>query len=320
VRAIRVHEFGAPQVMRLEEVPDPKPAAGQVVVRVKAAGVNPVDIYVRTGTYVMKPHLPYTPGADAGGTVEAVGPEVKGFKFGDRVYTTGTLSGAYSELALCNAAQVHRLPGQASFEQGAALGVPYSTACRGLFHRAKARPGETLLVHGASGGVGIAALQLARAHGMNVVGTAGTEAGLKLAAENGAQHVFDHRQHDHLAEAVRVTGGQGFDVVLEMLANVNLGNDLEALAKFGRVVVIGNRGKVEINPRDTMGRDAAILGMSLFNVNERDMASIQAALCAGLENGTLRPVIGQTIPLAEAARAHEGVMQPGSYGKIVLLP
>ncbi|MGH9455142.1 MAG: NADPH:quinone reductase [Terriglobia bacterium] len=320
MRAIRVHEFGAPQVMRLEEVQDLKPAAGQVLVRVKAVGVNPVDAYVRAGGYAMKPAFPYTPGADAAGTIEAVGPEVTGFQAGDRVYTAGTLSGAYAELALSAVAQVHRLPDQASFEQGAALGVPYATAYRALFHRAHAQPGETVLVHGASGGVGIACVELARADGMTVTGTAGTERGLKLVTEHGAHHVIDHHQPNYLAEAVRLTGGQGFDVILEMLANVNLGKDLEALSKFGRVVVIGSRGKVEIDPRDTMGRDAAILGMTLFNVNERELASIHAALIAGLENGTLRPATGKKIPLAEAPRAHEAVMEPGSYGKVILVP
>ncbi len=320
MRAIRVHEVGAPQVMRLEEVPDPKPAAGQVLVRVKAVGVNPVDTYFRSGIYAVKMPLPYTPGSDAAGTIEAVGPEVTVFKPGDRVYTSGTLSGAYAEIALCAVSQVHRLPEKAAFEQGAALGVPYATAYRALFHRGKAQPGESLLVHGASGGVGVAAVQLARAHGMIVVGTAGTGRGLKLVAENGAHHALDHRQTDYLAEAIRLTADQGFDLILEMLANVNLGKDLGLLAKFGRVVVIGSRGSVEINPRDTMGRDAAILGMTLFNVNEQELASIHAALIAGLENGTLRPVISQKLPLSEAPRAHEAVMEPGSYGKIILIP
>ena len=320
MRAIRVHEFGAPQVMRLEEVQDPKPAAGQVLVRVKAVGVNPVDAYVRTGGYAAKPALPYTPGADAAGTIESVGPQVTGFKAGDRVYTAGTLSGAYAELALCAVAQVHRLPDQASFEQGAALGVPYATAYRAMFHRAHAQPGETVLVHGASGGVGIACVELAKAHGMIVTGTAGTERGLKLVTEHGAHHAVDHHQPNYLAEAARLTGGQGFDLILEMLANVNLGKDLGVLSKFGRVVVIGSRGKVEIDPRDTMGRDASILGMTLFNTNERELASIHAALIAGLENGTLRPVTGKKIPLAEAPQAHEAVMEPGSYGKIILVP
>ncbi len=180
MKAIRVHEFGGPDVLKLEEVPDLQPGPGQVVVRVHAAGVNPVENYIRTGTYVMKPTLPYTPGADAGGEVAAVGPGVTGVKVGDRVYTSGSLSGTYAEQTLCTEAQVHPLPANVSFEQGAAMGVAYGTAYRGMFQRGGGRPGETVLIHGASGGVGTAAVQMARAAGLVVIGTAGTEAGLKL--------------------------------------------------------------------------------------------------------------------------------------------
>jgi NADPH2:quinone reductase len=320
MKAIRVHETGGPDVLKLEEVPDLKPGPGQVVVRVKAAGVNPVDTYIRAGTHAVKPPLPYTPGADAAGDVEAVGEGVTRVAVGDRVYVAGTLTGAYAEQALSNESQVHLLPQQVSYSQGAAINVPYSTAYRALFQRAKAVAGESVLVHGASGGVGIAAVQLARAAGMKVIGTGGTEEGRALAAKEGAHHVLDHRAPNYLEEVVALTGGQGVDVILEMLANVNLGNDLKVLAKFGRVVVVGNRGNVEINPRDAMGRDAAILGMTLFNTSERELAGIHAALEAGLENGTLRPVVGQEIPLADAPRAHEAVVQAGARGKIVLIP
>jgi NADPH2:quinone reductase len=320
MKAIRVHETGGPDVLKLEEVPDPQPGPGQVLVRVKAAGVNPVDTYIRAGGYAVKPPLPYTPGMDAAGDVEAVGEGVTRVSVGDRVYVAGTLTGSYAERTLSNEPQVHPLPQHVSYSQGAAINVPYATAYRGLFQRAKAVAGESVLVHGASGGVGIASVQLARAAGMTVIGTAGTDKGRSLAAKEGAHHVLDHRAPNYLEEVVALTGGQGADVILEMLANVNLGNDLKALAKFGRVVVIGNRGSVEINPRDAMGRDAAILGMTLMNASERDLKSIHAAIVAGLENGTLRPIVGQEFPLADAPRAHEAVMQPGAYGKIVLIP
>jgi len=318
MKAIRVHEFGGPDCMRLEEVPDPLAGSDQVLVRVHAAGINPVDTYIRSGIHAVRPKLPYTPGMDAAGVVEAVGMNVTGLGVGDRVYTAGTLSGAYAELALCEAAQVHRLPPSVTFAQGAAVNVPYATAYRGLFGRARAMPGETLLVHGASGGVGIAAVQLARSHGLFVIGTGGSEEGRRLVTEQGAHQVFDHHAEGYLDEIVKLTEGRGVDVILEMLANVNLGHDLKALARGGRVVVIGNRGTVEINPRDAMSRDASILAMTLMNAQGAELASIHAALVAGLENGTLRPVIGQEMPLAEAARAHEAVMQPGAYGKIVL--
>jgi NADPH:quinone reductase len=320
MRAIRVRELGGPEVMRLEEVPDPQPGPGQVAVRVHAAGVNPVDAYIRSGGYALKPSLPYTPGTDAAGVVESTGPDVKSVKVGDRVYTAGTVSGAYAELAVCAASQVHRLPGQVTYAQGAAVSVPYGTAYRALFQRAAALPGETVLIHGASGGVGIAAVQLARAEGLTVIGTAGTDRGKQLVAEQGADHVVDHRAPGYLEQVRALTDGRGVDVILEMLANANLGKDLPILAQNGRVVIIGSRGSVEINPRDTMAREASILGMSLLFAPASDLARIHAALVAGLEIGTLRPVVGQEIPLREAPRAHQAVMEAGAYGKIVLIP
>lgn len=320
MKAIRVAQFGGPEVMKLEEVTALRPAADEVVVRVNAAGVNPVDAYIRSGTYAVKPALPYTPGWDAAGVVEAAGAAVTRVKAGDRVYVAGTSSGAYAEFTLSKAALVHPLPDAATFEQGAAIGVPYATAYQALFHRAHAAPGETVLVHGASGGVGIAAVQLARAAGLRVIGTAGSEQGRKLVAAEGAHHCLDHGAPDGLGPLNAITGGRGVDVIVEMLANVNLARDLAILARGGRVVVVGNRGAVEINPREIMGRDASILGMSLLNATPSDLVSIHAALGAGLENGTLRPVTGRRFALADAPRAHEAVMEPGAHGKIVLVP
>jgi NADPH2:quinone reductase len=320
MKAIRVHELGGPEVMKLEEVPDLQPGSGQVAVRIRAAGVNPVDTYMRSGMYPRKPDLPYTPGSDAAGEVMAVGDGVRRVKVGDRVYTSGTLTGAYAEQALCTEDQVHHLADRISYGQGAAVNVPYATAYQALFHRARGVPGETVLVHGASGGVGTGAVQLARAAGFTVIGTGGSERGRELVRQNGAHHVLDHSAGDYLDQLMRLTDGRGVDVILEMLANVNLAKDLTVLALKGRVVVIGNRGTIEINPRDTMGRDAAILGMTLFNASPSELASIHAALVAGFENGTLNPVVGQELPLADAPRAHEEVMKPGAYGKIVLIP
>src|ERR1700691_3188093 len=257
MKAIRVKEFGGPEVMRLEEIPDPKPSGAQVVVRSRAAGVNPVDAYIRSGVYPRKPALPYTPGTDGAGIVESAGPDARRFKAGDGVYLAGSLSGTYAQLALCEEQFVFPLPAQVSFAQGAAIHVPYVTAYRALFQRAHALAG---------------------------------------------------------------TGGRGYDLILEMLANVNLGRDLTILAPHGRVSVVGSRGNAEITPRDMMGRDGAIFGMSLWNATPQEVTSIHAALIAGLENKSLRPVVSQEIPLAEAARAHTAIMAGGAYGKIVLVP
>jgi NADPH2:quinone reductase len=319
MKAIRVHEFGDPEVLRLEDVPTPQPGAGQVLVRMQTIGVNPVETYIRAGTYARLPVLPYTPGNDGAGVVEQIGSDVSEFRPGDRVYVAGSVSGTYAEFALCKTEQVHRLPENVSFAQGAAMGTPYATAYRGLFQRADAEPGETVLVHGASGGVGTAAVQLARARGLRVFGTAGSDEGRKLAREQGAHEVFDHGAPDHFEQIMQATGGRGVDVIVELLANVNLGKDLTILAKGGRVAIIGSRGRVEIDPRDTMQRDVDLRGMVLPNTPSAEMASIHAALAAGLENGTLRPVIGKEFPLVEAAQAHRAVMEAVALGKIVLV-
>ncbi len=319
MKAIRVHEFGGPEVLRFGEERTPQPGAGEVLIRMRAIGVNPVETYIRAGKYARLPALPYTPGNDGSGVVEQIGQSVTLFKPGDRVYTAGTVSGAYAEFALCKTEQIHRLPENISFAQGAAIGTPYATAYRGLFQRAEAKPGETVLVHGASGGVGTAAVQLARARGLRVFGTAGSDEGRKAVIEQGAHEVFDHHAPDHFDQIMNATNGRGVDVIVELLANVNLAKDLTILAKGGRVAVIGSRGWIEIDPRDTMQRDADIRGMVLPNASSAEMASIHAALIAGLENGTLHPVIGKEFPLSEAAQAHRAVMEPGALGKIVLI-
>lgn len=319
MRAIVVREFGGPEVMKIEEVPQPSPGAGQVLIRVRAVGVNPVDTYIRSGTYARKPELPYIPHADIAGVVEAVGGGVTKVTPGDRVYAY-LVTGGGAERALADEWQVERLPERASFQQGAAIGVPYGTAWRALLMKANARPGETVFVHGASGGVGTAAVQIARSRGMRVIGTAGTDEGLRLVREQGAHHVLNHRDASYWQQIPALTGGRGVDVILEMLANVNLDRDLDVIAPRGRVVVIGNRGRVEIDARKAMGKDGTILGMTLFNTSREEFQEIHAGLVAGLDSGTLHPVIGKELPLEQAPQAHVAVMEPGAFGKIVLLP
>ena len=318
MKAIRVSEFGGPEVMQLIEIAEPHPGPGEVLVRIAAAGVNPVETYIRAGNYPRKPALPFTPGNDGAGVIEELGEGVIAFRTGDRVYTAASISGTYAEYACCPATQVHPLPARVSFAQGAAMGTPYATAYRGLFQRGEARPNETLLVHGASGGVGLAAVQLAAARGVRVLGTAGTEEGCKLVRENGAQEIFNHRTPGYLDQVMETTQGRGVDLILEMVGQINLGKDLTILAPRGRVVVIGNRGRVELDARDAMSRDADIRGMILPNTPAAELTSIHVALVAGLSNGTLRPVIGLELPLAEAAQAHRTIMEGGKLGKIVL--
>lgn len=319
MRAIRVHEFGDPDVLRLEEVPAPAPVEGEVVVRIQAAGVNPYETYVRAGNYRSLPALPYTPGVDAAGVVTQAGPGVD-LEPGARVYVTDSLSGTYAESALCRAEDVHALPDTLSYPQGAALGVPYTTAFRALFQRGRARAGEKVLVHGASGAVGIATVQLALAAGLHVMGTAGSEAGRELVAAQGDVRTFDHHDPDHLAAAFADTGRRGFEMIVELLANVNLGADFTALARNGRVMVVGNRGTVDVNPRDLMNVEGAVFGVMASLSTPQETAEADSAVAAGLREGWLRPVVGREMALADAPRAHRHIMERPALGRLVLVP
>jgi NADPH:quinone reductase len=320
VKAIRVSQFGGPEVLKWEEIPDLIPAPTQVLVGIKAAGVNPIENYVRTGTYALKPNLPYTPGADGAGIVQAVGASVTRFKTGDSVYLIGSQTGTYAEQALALENQVFPLPKNITFAQGAALGIPYSTAHRALFHRAQAQKGESVLIHGASGGVGTAAIQLAKRAGLTVIGTGGTDQGRQLIKTLGADFVLDHHDPNFSQKLLEVTENKGVNIIIEMLANINLGRDLTYLSKYGRVVVVGSRGPVEINPRDLMSREAAILGMVNATTNASELEKIHFDLIEGLKDGSIKPIVGQELPLKDAAQSHEAVMKPGAHGKIVLIP
>lgn len=310
--AIRVQSFGDPEVLRVEEVPTPTPGPGQVLVRLRAAGVNPVEAYIRSGAYAALPTLPYTPGGDGAGEVEAVGGGVSRVQAGDRVYVIS--GGTYAQYAVCSEEHVFALPDGVSYAQGAAIGVPYATAVR-AYWKTRARAGDWVLVHGGSGGVGVAAVQIARAQGMRTVATAGTPEGLAMLREIGADAAV---AHDAAAQALAATGGRGFDIVLEMAAHVGLSQALGLLAPGGRAAVIGSRGPVEVNPRDLMGREASVQGILLFLADEEDLRRMHAEIGAGLRDGSLRPVAQRRFALAEAAAAHRAVLAPGALGKITL--
>jgi NADPH2:quinone reductase len=320
MKAIVVREFGEPEVMKLEDVPTPEPAGAQVLVRLAAAGVNPVDTYLRTGIHAHAPKLPYTPGKDGAGVVEAVGPDCSKFKPGDRVYTAGSISGTYAEFALCREEDLGSLPDNISFEQGAGIWTPYATSYRALFQKAAVVVGETVLIHGASGGVGIAATQWAKNAGCRVVGTASSDDGKRLVAEHGADAVFDHSDEDHFGDVHDFADDKGVEVIVEMLANVNLERDFEALAMYGRIVIVGNRGSLQFTPRQAMTKDATLYGMSLFNSNQTQRDEIHAAIFNGLSAGSLQPVVRESIPLKDAPRAHKEVINSKAFGKIVLVP
>jgi NADPH2:quinone reductase len=323
MQAIVAREFGGPEVLKLEHVPDPSAGPGHVRVRVHAIGVNPYDTYMRAGGYAIKPDLPYTPGADAAGVVDQVGSAVHAWKAGDRVYVSGTAAGkahgAYAQFVVCTPDQVHRLPDRISFTQGAGLFVPYVTAWRALFGHVRARAGDVVLIHGASGGVGVAATQFAVAAGCTVIGTAGSDEGLAVVRAQGARHAVNHRSPGYLDEITRLTDGRGPDVIVEMLANVNLDHDLTVIAPGGRIIVIGNRGRVEIDARKIMTKDVSVFGTALWGIPPDEIRRAHQAIIAGLESGALTPVVGTEMPLKDAALAHQRVMEPGARGKIVLI-
>ncbi len=319
MKAIRVYRFGEPEIMQFEDVPPQTPGPGQVLIEVKAAGVNPVETYIRAGIYGDR-DFPYTPGLDAAGLVRRVGEGVENLIAGQRVFTAGSVSGTYAQQCLCNAAQVHPLPENISFSQGAALGIPYGTAYRGLFQRGRAEAGQTVLIHGASGGVGLAAVQLAKAAGLNIIATAGTDDGRQLVLWQGADRVLDHHAPEHFEKALEFTNGAGVDLLLEMLANVNLGEDLKIMADHGQIVVIGSRGTVEIDPRLTMARETTVSGLMLAKATPAEKSQMYQAVIKGLQDGSLNPVVDEEFPLVEAPQAHHRIMESGHHGKIVLVP
>jgi NADPH:quinone reductase len=324
MKAIRAHSFGGPDVLKLDEVDDPIPGSGEVVIDVRAAGVNPADTYMRNGTYAIVPKLPYIPGGDAGGVVSAIGAGVREFKVGDPVFVGTALSfdltGCYAEKVKRKASEVLPLPPGVSFAAAAAFGVSYTTAHYALFERGGARAGETVFIHGASGSVGTSAIQLAKRAGLKVVGSGGSAQGLELIAKEGADLAVDHSKEGYLDEVKRFTGGSGPQLILEMLANVNLAADMDLAAKYGRIVVIGNRGEITINPRVAMMKELDIRGIALWNATPEQVQPMMKDILAGVAAGALRPVIGKEMPLAEAAAAHVAVLQAGAYGKIVLIP
>ncbi|HXF43700.1 MAG TPA: NADPH:quinone reductase [Pyrinomonadaceae bacterium] len=319
MKAIVVREYGEPEVMRLEEVEIPEPVGKQVLVKLNAIGVNPVDTYLRTGLYAYVPQLPYTPGKDAAGVIEKCGPEVTKFEPGERVYTAGSISGTYAEYTLCDESQIGRLPDNISFEEGACIWTPYATSYRALFQKARCIEGETVLIHGASGGVGSAAIQWAKWFGLRVFATAGSQEGLEHVLKLGADKAFNHSDEDHFSD-IREASEQGVDVIIEMLANVNLERDFEAIARFGRIVIVGSRGSLMFTPRQLMTKDITVFGMSLFNALANDLAEIHREIYEGLADGRLKPVVGKKFSLAEAPAAHHAIIEQKALGKIILIP
>jgi NADPH:quinone reductase len=316
MKAIRVHQTGDVKVLQYEEIAIPEPQKDDVLIRVKAAGVNPVDAMYRDGR--IPTSLPFTPGSDCAGIVEAVGSDVHNVKAGDRVFAGSVIQRSYAEYMICHSSFVFRLPDNLNFVQGAALFIPYFTAYRALVRHGKLQKGETIVIHGATGGVGLAAVQIAKVLGANVIATGGTDYGRELLKSIGASLIINHRNPDHYDEIMSLTNNKGVDVLFE-IASGFFRSDMEIMAPFGRIVSIVG-GVFELPVHELMHKDVSITGMDVFNTPDEEKKEIGAWLIDQLEKGSISPIIRKEFPLSDTAKAHEFLAFPGAAGKLILIP
>lgn len=325
MKAIRFHALGDADVLRFEDVAEPTPGPGEVLLRVRTIGVNYADTLFRRGLYVVAPVFPQIPGMEAAGEIVALGPDVGGFAVGDRVMAIG--KDAYAEYMLASAQTIFPIPAGLDFEAAAALPVQGLTAYHCLFDCARLAPGESVLVHSAAGGVGTLAVQLAKRHGAGlIVGTCGSDEKLPLLAELGVDVAVNYQREIFTVRARRATLARGVDVILEMLGTTeNLRKNLVSLAPFGRMVVYGaatldTHGTIE--PLALLSRNQSVLGYYLFGqlaMRERCARPLDELARLGAE-GALRVLIGGRFPLSEAGRAHLAMESRRTTGKLVLVP
>ena len=321
MKAMRASQFGGPEVLLLEDAPDPQVQAGQVQIRVRAAGINPADL-VRLSGRLGQPPLPYIPGTDVCGEVEAVGAGVSNAKVGDRICGRA-FAGGYAEKTCLVANEVVPLPANLSWEEGAAIPIPFFTAYRALFHKAQLRPGETVLVSAGGGGVGVAAIQLAKVAHARVLTTVGSREKVERTRELGADLAINYREQDFATEVQKATGGKGANVIIENVAADNLAKDFAAVALNGRIVLIGTgTGKTADASFGVFGalfKDVAVLGMSLVNAGPviQEMAAAVMQLFAA---GCIKAVVSRTYPLTSASEALGDLIAGRVFGKLVLCP
>jgi len=318
MRAVRFHEHGGPEVLQVDEVDEPEPGYGEVVVDVEAAGVNPVDTYFREGAYPV-PHLPFIGGGDHAGVVSDVGDGVDEFSIGDRVLGTGLGNGrpgTYAEAAAAPADTLAHLPESVSFEAGAALGTVGGTAWQALVHHGDVDPAENVLVHGGAGGVGHVAVQLAETMGAHVYATASPDDADAL-ADLGVERTFDYARDD--LEAAIVDAG-GADVVVDLHMDQYLQLNTDVANAGARVIGIGNdtaEGGFD-NIGATKGKEIRYQFMSLFNA--ADLGALLDGVADLAARGEVEPVVHETYDLDEAAEAQRAVMEDSFLGKLVLTP
>lgn len=323
MKAVQVHKFGGPEVLQYSSVPRPQPGPDDVLVRIKAVGVNPVDVLIRTGSFGPQ-KFPHIPGADFAGIIEEVGANVTTLKVGERVYgsdlTASDRMGAYAQFIAIRHNLVHPLHDSLTFSQGASIPIPYFTAYRALYHLAEAKPGETVFIHGASGGVGIAAVQIASGLGLTVIGTASTPEGQKLAKDAGAHFVFNHYEEGYLEKVKKAAGDGGVDLILESIADKNLKKDIGLVRDKGRIIVIGGIAEIAISPLDVFSHEIVMKGVMIYKITNEELFETRQALYAGAKAGWFRPFIWKEFPLEKAADAQILLKSgKGARGKIILM-
>jgi len=321
MKAMRAHQFGGPEQLRYEDTPDVLPQAGQVQIKVRAAGINPADL-VRLSGRLQPLTLPYIPGTDVCGEVEAVGSGVGHVKPGDRVFGRA-LGGGYAEKTCLATSEAIPLPSNLSFEEGAAIPIPFYTAYHALHGKAGLKPGEKVLVSAGGGGVGVAAIQIAKIAGARVITTVGSQEKAQRTRTLGADVAVNYREQDFVAEVQKFTDSKGVDVIIENVAADNFAKDFAALAMRGRIILIGTgTGKSADATFGVFGalmKDATIYGMSLVNAGSA-IPEIATALTGLFSTGKLKAVVSKSYPLREAPEALADLVAGRVFGKLVLKP
>lgn len=319
MKAIQISQYGGPDVLKIQDVQIGKPSNRQVLIRIKAAGINFIDIYQRRGTYPVS--LPYIPGLEGSGIVEAVGEGVKSVKPGDRVAYLHE-PGSYAEQSLVNEEHVILLPSELSFEQGAAFPLQGMTAHYLLHEFRKVKPNDSILIHAAAGGMGLLLVQWAKHLGARVFGTTSTEEKAKIAKEAGADEVILYKKQDFATEVKRLTNNHGADLIIDGVGKTTFPGNLEAAALRGNIVIFGAAsGPADpISPNGLMRRSLTVSGGSLFNyiLNREEFLQRAKAVIEGILKGWLKLRIDQVFPLEKAAEAHQKLEERRSSGKILL--
>ena len=326
MRAIEITRFGPPEVLRETQRPDPVPAPGELLIAVQASGVNRPDVLQRKGLYPMPPGVSDLPGLEVAGTVAGGAPQdlaAAGLRLDDAVCAL-VAGGGYAERCVAPAGQCLPVPLGLNMVQAASLPETFFTVWQNVFAIARLQPGETLLVQGGSSGIGVTAIQLAKALGSQVIVTAGSDEKCAACAALGADHAINYRTHDFVAETRRLTGGRGADVVLDMVAGDYVGREIECLADDGRLAIIATQGghAAQLDAGLVLRKRLTISGSTL---RPRSVA-YKAALARDLrervwpliEAGRVKPVIHQVFPAAQAAQAHALMESSTHVGKIVL--